>query len=130
MVPRARPKSRGGAHRLRTFDRKGAAITQSKFTKSWDTLKRERPLNEHRVATYERLLEAQHRIARTCARLGATEAQIAAAFDRSEAPDPERLTDQELYFGTLAQFVAALGGRLDHGAVFGDERIELPGPAG
>jgi hypothetical protein len=97
------------------------------FTKSWETLKRERPLNEERVAAYERLMEAQHRIANARTRAGVTDVDVDRALEACEPLHPESLTPDELFLGTLARFVAALGGRLDgSSAVFGDEAIDLP----
>ena len=68
-------------------------------------------------------MEAQHRIATALTRLGATDAQIDQALENCEAAQPESLAPEELYFGTLARFVDALGGRLRVAAVFGDEAI-------
>ncbi len=84
------------------------------------------PIDETRVAAYELLMEAQHRIATALARAGATDAQIDTALEACEPPHPELLAPEELYFGTLSRFVDALGGRLDVSAVFGEERIDLP----
>jgi hypothetical protein len=82
------------------------------------------------VATYARLLEAQERIAQACSRAGATDAAIDDALAASEPSDPEALSDRELYLGTLARFVAVLGGRLEVSAVFPDETVTLPGEPG
>jgi len=82
------------------------------------------------VATYERLMEAQHRIANARMRSGASDAEIDRALEECEPATPESLSDEELYLGTLTRFVTALGGRLEGStAVFGDEMIDLPGPA-
>jgi hypothetical protein len=73
-------------------------------------------------------MEAQHRIAHARTRVGVTDAQIDAALEACEPANPESLSDQELYLGTITRFVTALGGRLDVAAVFGDQRIDLPAP--
>jgi hypothetical protein len=78
------------------------------------------------VAAYERLMEAQHRVANARYRAGVTDAEVDKALEACEPENPESLSDEELYLGTLARFVAALGGRLDVVAVFGDETIDLP----
>ena len=75
------------------------------------------------MAAYERLMEAQHRIANARERAGVSDAAIDRALEACEAKNPESLTDDELYMGTLARFVAALGGHLDVVAVFGEETI-------
>jgi hypothetical protein len=80
------------------------------------------------VAAYERLMEAQHRIANARSRAGVTDAEIDAALEACEPPDPESLSPRDLYLTTVAGFVTALGGRLDLVAVFGEETIELPNP--
>jgi hypothetical protein len=104
-------------------------MSERQFTKSWETLKRERPMNKERVAAYERLMEAQHRVASARARAGVTDAEIDYALEACEPDNPESLSHDELYLGTIARFVAALGGRLDGvSAVFGDERVDLPAP--
>jgi hypothetical protein len=79
------------------------------------------------VAAYERLIEAQERIATSRTRAGATAAEIEGALEACEPPHPESLTDVELYIGTLARFVSALGGRLELSAAFGDESVAVPG---
>jgi hypothetical protein len=55
-----------------------------------------------------------------------TDAEIDAALDACEPPDPESLSPEDLYLAAIEPFVAALGGRLDGmSAVFGEERIDL-----
>jgi hypothetical protein len=71
-------------------------------------------------------MEAQHGVANARSRAGVSDAQIDAALEACEPADPESLTHEELYLGTIGRFVTALGGHLDVAAVFGDERIDLP----
>jgi hypothetical protein len=71
-------------------------------------------------------MEAQHRVANARYRAGVTEAEVDTALEACEPENPESLSDEELYLVSLARFVAALGGRLDVSAVFGDETIGLP----
>jgi hypothetical protein len=71
-------------------------------------------------------MEAQHRIANARYRAGVSHAEVDRALEACEPENPEALSDDELYLGTIARFVTALGGRLEQSAVFGDERIALP----
>jgi hypothetical protein len=71
-------------------------------------------------------MEAQHRIANARYRAGVPHVVVDRALEACEPGNPDALSDDELYLGTIARFVAALGGRLDVGAVFGEERIPLP----
>jgi hypothetical protein len=97
--------------------------------KSWKVVRDELPIDETRVAAYARIVEAQNRLAAARTRAGVTDAEIDAALDACEAPEPESLSPRDLYLGAVESFVAALGGHLDGmSAVFGDERIDLPAP--
>ena len=78
----------------------------SKRTKSWEVIRGQKLLNDDRVATYERLMDAEERIAQARSRRGESEAD-------------------DLYLGTLARYVAALGGHLEVLAVFPDETITV-----
>jgi hypothetical protein len=100
----------------------------SRFTKTWGTVRREKPLDEQRVATYARLMEAQERIAQARSRRGEAQARIADALAASEAGIEEGGGEDDLYLAALARYVEALGGRLEGGrlevqAVFRDETI-------
>ena len=95
-------------------------------TRSWQVIRQELPIDEARVAAYRRIIEAQERIVTARTRAGVTDAEIDAALESCEPPDPESLTPEELYLGTIERFVVALGGRLDVSAVFGEERVDLP----
>ena len=80
------------------------------------------------MAAYERLMEAQHRIANARYRAGVAYAEVDRALEACEPADPESLSDDELYLGTIARFVTELGGRFEVSAVFGEEAITLPSP--
>lgn len=97
----------------------------SKFTRSWETVRGQRPLNEQRVATYVRLMDAQERIAQARHRHGANRATIEEALAVSELNDAEGKQEDDLYLRTLARFVAGLGGHLEVLAVFPEETIAL-----
>ena len=95
--------------------------------KSWKVVRQELPIDEARVAAYALIIEAQNRIANARTRAGVTDAEIDAALDACEPPDPGSLSPRDLYLTAIESFVAALGGHLDgQWAVFGEERIDLP----
>jgi hypothetical protein len=97
--------------------------------KSWKVVRQELPIDEARVAAYARIIEAQNRIAASRTRAGVTDAEIDAALDACEPPDPQSLSPRDLYLTAIELFVGALGGRLDGmAAVFGQERVDLPAP--
>ncbi len=96
-------------------------------TKSWEVVRKDLPIDEIRVAAYRLIIEAQSRIAASRTRAGVRDAEIDAALDACEPAHPETLSPRDLYLTTIERFVTALGGRLDVAAVFGEERIELPG---
>lgn len=92
-------------------------------TRSWKDVLGDQPVNEPRVRIYERLMEAQERIAQVQYARGFDHELVRAALDTAD----ERLSDDErredLYVSALAHFVEALGGRLEVRAVLGDEAI-------
>ena len=96
-------------------------------TQSWQVIREQLPIDEARVAAYRRIIEAQSRIAASRTRAGVPDGEIDAALEACEPENPESLSPQDLYLTTIARFVTELGGELDVAAVFGDERIDLPG---
>jgi hypothetical protein len=95
--------------------------------KSWKVVRQELPIDEARVAAYAHIIEAQNRIANARTRAGVTDAEIDAALDACEPPDPGSLSPRDLYLTAIESFVGALGGHLDgSSAVFEEERIDLP----
>lgn len=94
-------------------------------TRDWRTVRGQRPLNEGRVATYKRLMEAELRLADVRRRRGASQASIAKALDVSQ-PNVSRIEQEDdVYLSTLVRYVAALGGHLEVRAVFPDETITV-----
>lgn len=94
-----------------------------KFTRRWEMIREEEPLNEVRVATYRRLAEAQAHVGEARTKERAADAAIDAAVEASE-PTPEEIAHGDnLYLGSLARYVAALGGHIEVTAVFPDETI-------
>lgn len=97
----------------------------SEFTRSWEAIRREKPLNEARVATYRRLMSAQERIAQARHRRGESWAKIEAALAAGELSDSEVDEVDDIYLCAMSRYVAALGGQLEVRAVFPDEAISL-----
>jgi hypothetical protein len=97
----------------------------SKPTKSWETIRGQKPLNEKRVATYKRLMEAEQQIAEARSRRGVSKAAIDEALAVSEPNSAEVEQDDDLYLSTLARYVAALGGHLQLLAVFPEETVTV-----
>lgn len=92
---------------------------------SWREIRRTRPLNEARMRTYRRLLDAEIRLNDLRRRRGLSQAQLAEALEVSQ-PNVSRIELQDdLYLSTLARYVEALGGRLEVRAVFPEETITL-----
>ncbi len=89
-------------------------------------MKTELQLDEERVAAYELLMKAQSHLATRLTREGATDAQIERALEVSEPAHPELLAPEELYLGTMARFVNALGGSLELSAAFGPKTEDPP----
>jgi hypothetical protein len=94
-------------------------------TRRWTDVTARAPVNEARARLYERLMDAQERIAHACYERGVSHEAVRAALDAAE----ERLTEEErredLYLSTLAHFLDALGGRLEIRAVLEGERIVI-----
>ncbi len=94
--------------------------------KSWDEVRGQRALNEVRVETYGRLMDAQSDIAELLLRLGlASEAQIDQAVAASQADDPASADEEGVYLSALRRYVSALGGHLEITAVFPDASVTV-----
>jgi DNA-binding XRE family transcriptional regulator len=93
--------------------------------KDWRTVRGQRPLNEQRVATYKRLMDAELRLADVRHRRGVSQATLSRALEVSQ-PNVSRIEQEDdVYLSTLARYVAALGGHLEVQAVFPDETITV-----
>jgi hypothetical protein len=94
-------------------------------TRRWKDVIADQPVNEMRVAIYERLMEAEERIAHARYRRGVAHEVVDAALDAVD----ERMSDEErredLYLSALRYYVEALGGQLEVHAVFDDEAIVI-----
>lgn len=91
--------------------------------RDWKDVLAEKPVNETRSRLYQRLMDAEERIAQTLYERGVSDEEIEAALDASD----ERLSDEDrredLYLAALAHYVEALGGQLEVRALFGDQAI-------
>lgn len=95
----------------------------SEPTRSGKELAGAQPVNESRARLYERLMEAQERIAEACYGRGITDEEVQAALDASDERLSEDERREDLYLSALAHYVDALGGRLEVRAVFGDQAV-------
>jgi hypothetical protein len=80
-------------------------------------------VNEARAKIYERLMEAEERIAHACYARGVDNATVQAALDAIDENMSDAERREDLYLSALGYYVEALGGRLEVRAVFGDEAI-------
>jgi hypothetical protein len=91
----------------------------------WEETRRANPVNERRVAAYQRLLEAGEQISQARHRRGESWATIEKALAGSELGGSEVPLEPDLYLTTLTRFVAALGGHVEVRAVFAEETITV-----
>ena len=82
-------------------------------------------MNDMRVRIYERLMEAQERIAEARYNRGAGHESVLAAMDAAETELSEAERREDLYLSSLSAYVTALGGRLEVRAVFPDGSVVL-----
>ncbi len=87
-------------------------------TRSWEEVRRTQPLNERRVSTYVRLMDAEELVAGARYEHGVSDDAIMAALAASEPESVSFEDEDELYLVTLGRYVAALGGTLELRAVF------------
>ena len=93
--------------------------------RTWREIRGKRALNEERVETYRRLLDAEIRLNDLRRRRGLSQAEVAHALEVSQ-PNISRIeSEDDLYLSTLARYVTALGGYLELRAVFPEETITL-----
>jgi hypothetical protein len=76
-----------------------------------------------RVKLYERLMEAQEKIAQARYARGVTDELVLGALDAAEAGISDAERREDLYVSSLAAYVEALGGHVEVSAVFDDDRI-------
>lgn len=97
----------------------------SEPTRSWKDVLSDEPVNQARAAIYERLMDAQERIAQARQNVGVNHAVISVALDKAdeELSDDDRRED--LYVSSLAHFIRALGGQLEVRALFPDQAVVI-----
>ena len=95
----------------------------SEPTRRWKDVIAEKPVNEARAGLYELLMEAQERIAQAQYRHGVSNDTVLAALDQADERLSEDERREDLFLSSLAHYVAALGGRLEVRAVFGETEI-------
>jgi pyruvate/2-oxoglutarate dehydrogenase complex dihydrolipoamide acyltransferase (E2) component len=95
----------------------------SEPTRSQKDVHPEEQVNEMRASIYERLMEAQERIAHARYKQGVSHEAVVAALDTADEHLSGDERREDLYLSALAHYVEALGGQLEVRAVFGDEAI-------
>lgn len=98
--------------------------------KSFANLRREVEANPERRARLDRERQYVHTILGLTAMRearGATQQQIANAWEVSQANVSQIERTPDIYLSTLGKYVAALGGKIEIRAVFPDEVITLVG---
>lgn len=84
-----------------------------------------RPLNEKRMDTYQRVIDAEELLDGVRRRRGLPETAIADALDSVEGDSPAIEPVDDLYLETMVRYVAGLGGHIEVRAVFADETVTL-----
>jgi len=92
--------------------------------KPWREIRGSSPLNDPRGVTLQRLMDAEVALDPRRRRFGVPEETIVELLDELEPDTDEPVED--LYLRTINAYVAALGGRIEVHAVFGDETVTLP----
>lgn len=94
-------------------------------SQDWRTIRASRPVNEERVATYRRVMDAEARLDEVRKRRGLPETAISDALDAIEGDGDTIEAVEDLCLRTLARYVAQLGGQVELRAVFPDETVVL-----
>jgi hypothetical protein len=95
----------------------------SKPSSSETDANRDGPVNSMRAELYRRLLEAQEQIAHVLYQRGVSHDDVLAALDAVDEEISDDHRREDLYLSALERYVAALGGRIEVRAVFGDDEI-------
>ncbi len=94
-------------------------------TKNWREIRGARALNEARVETYRRLMDAVTELSEVCLERGVSEDQLTRAFAELRVGAPGSEQEDDLYLSALARCVAALGGHVEVRAMFGDDAVTV-----
>ena len=81
------------------------------------------PVNETRAEIYQRLIQAEARIAHARYRRGVDHEVVDAALDAIDERMSDAERQEDLYLSALTYYVEALGGRIEVRAVFDEEEI-------
>jgi len=84
---------------------------------------REEPVNAMRAELYRRLMESQERIAHALYRRNISHDDVLSALDAVDELMTDEERSEDLYLAGLEHYVAALGGRIEVRAVFGEQEI-------
>ena len=76
-----------------------------------------------RAELYERLMEAEERIAHTLYKRGVSNDAVQAALDAVDEMLSAEQRREDLYLSALTHYIGALGGRLEVRVIFDDEEI-------
>ena len=96
-----------------------------KNSRSWETIRSQKPVNEKIVAAYERVMDAEQLIAEARYRRGVSDAAITDALAVSEPDDLDIEHEENLFLSIVGRYVEALGGHLDVVAVFPEESFTV-----
>ncbi len=94
----------------------------SELTSKGKDIDREEPVNA-RAQIYRRLMDAQEQIAHVLYRHDVSHDEVLAALDSMDEKISDEERREDLFLSGLEHYVAALGGRLEVRAVFGDDEI-------
>ena len=97
----------------------------SEPTSSGKKVNGQEPVNRMRAEIYRHLLEAQEDIAHALYRRGVSHDDVRAALDAVDEKISDDQRREDLYLSGLEHYVAALGGRIEVRAVFGEDEILL-----
>jgi hypothetical protein len=84
-------------------------------------------MTDTRAEIYERLMAAEEQIAQALYERGVSHEAVSEALDAVDERMSEGELREDLYLSALAHYVAALGGRVEVRAIFGDEEIVVRG---
>ena len=83
------------------------------------------PIRRARIETYKRAMRDAIALAELRKQRGATQSDVAAALDVTQANVSRIEHEEDLYLSTLRDYVAALGGELQLVAVFPETKVTL-----
>jgi hypothetical protein len=94
-------------------------------SRNWKDVASEESVSASRAEIYERVMEAQERIARALFKRGVGHDTVLAALDAVDERLSEAEQREDLYLASLEHYVEALGGRVEVRAVFGEDVVTV-----